>query len=48
MLKNASKCDVGMLFCNDIVQNPEQQSRKKYLKDKNILPNESNVLVHAA
>ena len=47
MLQNATKCDVGMLFCNDIIQNSEQRSRKKESKEKNSLPDESNVLVHA-
>ena len=36
MLQNAAKCDVGILFCNDIIQNSEQRSRKKESKKKNV------------
>ena len=37
-----------MIVFNDVVQNPEQQSRKKRSKDKTSLPDESNTLVHGA
>ena len=47
MLKNAAKNNIDIIFCNDIIQNLEQQSKKKHLKEKNSLPDESNVLVHA-
>ena len=47
ILKNYAECNKGTIFCNEIVQNPEQQSRKNYSKDKISFPGESNVeLMH--
>ena len=40
MLKNAKEFNAGMIVCDDIVQNPEQQSRKKCSKDKTSFPDE--------
>ena len=34
MLKNTAECNAGTIFYNAVVQNPEQQSRKKFSKDK--------------
>ena len=38
MLKNISECNAGVMFCNDVIQNPEKQSRKKHSKEKTSLP----------
>ena len=48
MLKNSECWSAGMIVYNDVAQNPEQQSRKKHSKDKNSLPDESNILVRTA
>ena len=46
MLNNAAECGSGTIVCNGFVQNPEQQSRKKYSRVKTSLPDGSNNLVH--
>ena len=43
MLKNAAECNTCTVFYYDVVQNPEQQLRKKCSKDKTNLPDESNI-----
>ena len=37
-----------MIVCNDVVQNPEQQCRKKHSKKETSLPDGSSALVHIA
>ena len=44
MLKSSEECNAGATFCDEVVQNPEQQSRKKHSKDKASSPNESKFL----
>ena len=48
MIENAAEYKYGVIVHNEIVQNPEQQSRKKHSKEKSSFLNRSNILVHIA
>ena len=48
MLKNAAEYNSGIIAYNDVVQNPEHQSRKKYSKEKTSLNDRSNALVNVS
>ena len=47
-IKNATECSTGTITCDDVVQNTEQQSRKKCSKDTNSFPDDSKILAHAS
>ena len=47
-IKNATECSTGTITCDDVVQNTEQQSRKKCSKDINSFPDDSKILAHAS
>ena len=48
MFKNAAECDYGLIDYDDVVQNPEQQLRKKYSNEKSLFPDGSNILANAS
>ena len=47
MLKNALEHKSGMIVSDDVVHNPDQQSRKKNSEEKTSLLDESKILVRA-
>ena len=48
ILKNAADCKSGMIMHDEVVQNPEQQLRKKCSKEKKSFPEKSKILSHAS
>jgi hypothetical protein len=48
MFRNNVECISGMLVCQDVVQNPEQQSRKAFHGEKSSLPGNPLITAHAA
>ena len=42
------RCSTGPIVCDEVVQNPEKQSRKNFSRGKTIFPDGSNILFHIA
>jgi len=47
-IQNGVECISGVLVVQDVVQNPEQQSRKVYHGDISALPDKSTIPAHTA
>ena len=48
MHKNVVEHKLYVIVHNNVVQNPEQQSRKKHSREKSSLPDDSKMLARAA
>jgi hypothetical protein len=48
MFCNGVECISGVLVIQDVVQNPEMQSRKAYHGDRSYLPDKSEITAHTA
>jgi len=48
MFRNGVECVSGILAVQDIVQNPEQQSKKRYFVQLSSMPNASDISAHTA
>jgi hypothetical protein len=48
MFHNGVKCISGVLVVQDVVQNPEQQSRKAFHGERSFMPDKSDITAHTA
>ncbi len=48
MFRNGVECISGVLIAQDVVQNPEMQSRKSYHGDRSFMPDKSDITAHTA
>jgi hypothetical protein len=46
MFCNGVKCISGVLVAQDVVQNPEQQSRKSFHGERSFMPDKSDITAH--